>query len=237
MNPTATKSNNFYFGKKSQETKQKILPEKPRKTKVTSFVYMGRDPDTYPNITFWENQHVAAKLLEKEIFKGWVRTLSNVDSNHFTCLANGFAQKPGSEEPPLTIDASGPHAPDVDGLALAINDRQKKYTPTHTSFEWANAPDTIEAISFISAIADSLSPIRPHIQSWILVSDLSNYYRALHVCRRDEAVSNYMSFDEKTAAANFVKSLTSCFGLRKLPELAQRTSHMTDYVSYNILRL
>ena len=49
MNPTATKSNNFYFGKKSQEckTKQKILPEKPRKTKVTFFVCMERDPDTY----------------------------------------------------------------------------------------------------------------------------------------------------------------------------------------------
>ena len=192
---------------------------------------------TSPNITFWKNQRVAAKLLEKEIAKGWVRSLSHVDSNHFTCLANGFAQKPGSEELRPTIDASGPHAPDVNGLALAINDRQKKYTPTNTSFEWANAPDTIEAISFISAIADSLSPIRPHIQSWILVSDLSNYYRALHVCRRDEAVSNYMSFDEQTAAANFVKALTSCFGLRKLPEWAQRTSHMTDYVIYILMSL
>ena len=29
------------------QNKTKILPEKPRKTKVTSFVYMGRDPDTY----------------------------------------------------------------------------------------------------------------------------------------------------------------------------------------------
>ena len=34
MNPTTTKSNNFYFGKKSQNHKQKILPERPRKRKV-----------------------------------------------------------------------------------------------------------------------------------------------------------------------------------------------------------
>ena len=37
MNGKNVKLNNFYFGKKSQDhqTKQKILPERPRKTKVT----------------------------------------------------------------------------------------------------------------------------------------------------------------------------------------------------------
>ena len=108
-------------------------------------------------------------------------------------MANGFAKKPGSEELRPAIDGSGPHAPDVGGLALAMNVRQKEYSPPPVSFHWASAHDTFENISYISAVSDSIS--RPHIQSWIFVSDLANYYRVLHVCRRDEAISNYIAVD------------------------------------------
>ena len=61
------------------------------------------------------------------------------------------------------------------------------------------------------------------------VIDLSDYFNHLAICTRDTSNSPRMDIDPETARARLIKALTASFGFSDLPELAQRSSNLTDY--------
>ena len=184
-----------------------------------------------PNISFWKNQRVASDKTARELKKGWIAIIPAVDSNFTDILATGFAEKPNSEALRLTVDASGPHTDNVNGLPLAINLRKKLVSTTPASFEWADAKKIFRAIAYIVSLAlfsDYCSRNTEYLPIGYVI-DLSDYFNHLAICTRDTSNSSRMDIDPETARARLIKALTASFGFSDLPELAQRSSNLTDY--------
>ena len=182
-----------------------------------------------PNITFWNNQDVASDKTANEERKGWVTVIPSIDSNHTDILATGFAAKPNSEILRLTVDASGPHAPDVDGIPLSINGRKKLFPTTPPTFEWADARKVFRAIAYIVQLALFSEYSRPRFIPIGFVVDLSDYFNHLVICYRDRSVSSRIDIDPVTGLPRIVKPNTATYGFMDLPQLAQRSSNLTDY--------
>ena len=137
---------------------------------------------TSPNITFWKNQNVASDKTANEQRKGWVTIIPSIDSNHTDILATGFAAKPNSEDLRLTVDASGPHTPDVNGIPLSINGRKKLFPTTPPTFEWADARKVFRAIAYIVQLALFSDYSRPHFSpSWKTSKIFSQCYGKTYI--------------------------------------------------------